>query len=144
MEGNEAITVSGANAALTVNGTILTLTDDDGDPAVNLSASPSSVSEGAGATTVTVTATFSNSVTYNTAKTVTVSLGDGTDSATSGDGLHGGERLRHHDCGGPDERQRDVHPDADRRHAGGGQRDDHGVGCERGPDGDRNKPDADR
>ena len=84
VEGNEAITVSGANAALTVNGTSLTLTDDDGDPAVNLSASPSSVSEGAGATTVTVTATFSNSVTYNTAKTVTVSLGDGTDSATSG------------------------------------------------------------
>ena len=45
---------------------------------------PSSVSEGAGATEMTVTATFSNASTYGSATTVTVSVGDAKDSATSG------------------------------------------------------------
>ena len=84
VEGNETISVDGAATGLTVNGTSLTLTDDDGDPAINLSVSPATVAEGAGATPVTVTATFSNSTTYDTDTTVTVTVGDGSDSATSG------------------------------------------------------------
>ena len=85
IEGNETITVGGAaTGSLTVNGTSLTLTDDDGPPAINLSVSPSSVGEGDGATPVTVTAAFSNASTYPTDTTVTVSVGDGADSATSG------------------------------------------------------------
>ena len=67
IEGSETITVGGAaTGSLTVNGTSLTLTDDDGPPAINLSVSPSSVGEGDGATPVTVTATFSNASTYPT------------------------------------------------------------------------------
>ena len=84
VEGNETITVSGTHAALTVNGTSMTLTDDDGAPAINLSVNPSSVAESAGDTTVTVTATFSTASTYKTDTTVTVSVGDSTDSAASG------------------------------------------------------------
>ena len=84
IEGNEAISVDGAASELAVNGTSMTLTDDDGAPAINLSVSPSSVSEGAGATTMTVTAAFSNANTYSEARTVTVSVGGTTDTATSG------------------------------------------------------------
>ena len=84
VEGNETITISGNSAGLTVNGTSMTLTDDDGAPAINLSVNPSSVAEDAGATTVTVTAAFSGASTYGEAKTVTVSVGAGGDSATEG------------------------------------------------------------
>ena len=84
VEGNETISVDGTATGLTVNGTDVTLTDDDGDPAINLSVNPSSVAEGAGATAVTVTATFSNSTTYDTDATVTVTVGDSQDSAASG------------------------------------------------------------
>ena len=84
IEGNETITVAGTNADLTVNGTSVTLTDDDGTPAVNLSVNPSSVAESASGTTVTVTAQFSNSSTYGVAKTVSVTVGDSGDSAASG------------------------------------------------------------
>ena len=84
VEGNETITVSGTATGLTVNGTSLTLTDDDGDPVINLSVNPATVAEDAGATAVTVTATFSNAVTYTTDTPVTVSVGDSTDSAVSG------------------------------------------------------------
>ena len=83
IEGNETITVSGTSD-LTVNGTSLTLTDDDGTPAINLSVNPSTVSESASGTTVTVTAQFSNSSTYAAAKTVAVTVGKNGDSATSG------------------------------------------------------------
>ena len=88
VEGDETITVSGTNAALTVNGASLTLTDDDSVTAANLdialSVDPASVAEDAGATAVTVTAQFSTAVTYATDTTVTVSVGDSADSATSG------------------------------------------------------------
>ena len=84
VEGNETITVSGTATGLTVNGTSLTLTDDDGDPVINLSVNPATVAEDAGATAVTVTATFSNAVTYPTDTPVTVSVGDSADSAVSG------------------------------------------------------------
>ena len=83
IEGNETITIGGTATGLTVSGTSLTLTDDDGAPAVNLSLNPSNVGEGAGATQVTVTAAFSNASTYGVDKTVTVSVG-GSGTATSG------------------------------------------------------------
>ena len=82
VEGNETVDVAGRAGNLTVNGTRLTLTDDDGAPAVNLSVSPSSVSEGAASTSVTVTAAFSNSSTFTTDTAVSVSVAGGT--ATSG------------------------------------------------------------
>ena len=85
VEGNETLSVAGASTGdLTVNGTSVRLTDDDGAPEINLSTNPTSVAEDAGDTTVTITATFSNSNTYGAAKTVTVSVGDSADSATSG------------------------------------------------------------
>ena len=84
IEGNETISLDGTATELKVNGTSMTLTDDDGASAINLSVSPSSVSEDAGATTVTVTAAFSNASTYGEARTVTVSVGDTKDTATPG------------------------------------------------------------
>ena len=84
VEGEEAVTVSGAATGLTVNATSATITDDDTAPEINLSTNPSSVSEGASGTTVTVTATFSSASTYASAKTVSVTVGESTDSATSG------------------------------------------------------------
>ena len=84
VEGNETFSVSGAATGTTVNGASVTLTDDDGPPAVNLSVAPTGVSEGASATEVTVTATFSNTSTYAAAKKVTVTVGDSADTATSG------------------------------------------------------------
>ena len=82
VEGDETIDVAGGAGGLTVNGTALTLTDDDDAPAVNLTASPSSVTEGDGSTPVTVTASFSTDRTFADDRTVTVSVGGGT--ATSG------------------------------------------------------------
>ena len=84
VEGNEGLSVGGAATGMTVNAGSVTLTDDDGAPVVNLSVNPSSVSEGAAATSVTVTATFSSSSTYGAAKTVSVTVGDSADGATSG------------------------------------------------------------
>ncbi len=84
IEGNETISVDGTSSGMTVNGTSVTLSDDDGTPAINLSLNPSSVSESASGTTVAVTAKFSNSSTYGAAKTVSVTVGDSKDSATSG------------------------------------------------------------
>ena len=83
VEGNETVGVAGSVTGLTVNGTTLTLNDDDGAPAVNLSLSPSSVGEGDGATQVTVTAEFSNSSTYLSDTAVSVSVGS-SGSAASG------------------------------------------------------------
>ena len=83
VEGNETITVSGSVTGLTVNGTTLTLNDDDGPPEVNLTATPSSVAEGATAMAVTVTAKFSNGNTFTQDTTVAVSVGGGG-TATSG------------------------------------------------------------
>ena len=148
IESNETITVGGTATGLTVNGTSLILTDDDSVTAanlvVNLSVDPASVAEDAGATTVTVTAQFSNVVTYATDTTVTVSVGDSADSAVSGTDYAAVADFTVDDPGGPDERQRDLHPRARRRHPGRGRRDGHGIGDERDPDGQRYRPDPDQ
>ena len=87
-EGDETISVSGTNDALTVNGTSVALTDDDSVAAANLvidlSVDPANVAEDAGSTSVTVTAAFSNATTDATDTTVTVSVGAPGDSAASG------------------------------------------------------------
>ena len=82
MEGDESISVAGSSdGSHSVNGTSLTLTDDDEHPALTLSATPASVGEGASATSVTVTATAMTAM--SSARTVTVSVGD-SGTATSG------------------------------------------------------------
>ena len=83
-EGDETISVDGTATGLTVNGTDVTLTDDGGSPTIELSVQPSSVAEDAGATAVTVTATLSADLAFPTDTTVTVSVGDSADGATSG------------------------------------------------------------
>ena len=78
----------------------MTLTDDDGAPAINLSVEPSSVAEGAAATSVTVTAAFSGASTYGEAKTVAVTVGASGGQRDVGYGLRSGAGLRDHDrCG---------------------------------------------
>ena len=83
IEGDETIGVAGTATGLAVNGTDLTLKDDEGVPEVNLTLDPSSVGEGDAATQVTVTAAFSNSTVYAEDKTVAVSVG-GSGTAASG------------------------------------------------------------
>ena len=90
VEGDETIMVSGTSKGLHVTGTVITLSDDDEMPEVDLSIDPATLSEGAAATKVTVTATFSGSSTLLEDRTVTVSLDDGgatpgTDYATVSD-----------------------------------------------------------
>ena len=82
IEGDETIGVAGTATGLTVNGTTVTLTDDDNSP-ITLSASPASVGESASATSVTVTAATDGD-TFSANRTVTVTVGNNTDSATSG------------------------------------------------------------
>ena len=81
---DKSITVSGTSSGLMVNSATLTLNDDDGTPAVNLSLNPASVAEDASATTVTVTAALSTSIRFAADRTVTVSVGSSGDTATSG------------------------------------------------------------
>ena len=81
VEGDEAITLSGAGALMTVTGTKVSLTDDD-DHVIALSADPTHVAEAAPATTVTVTATAT--ATAAEPRTVTVSIGAAGDAATKG------------------------------------------------------------
>ena len=79
VEGDEAISVTGSGANLTVKGAVLTLVDNDGDT-VRLTARPASVSEDASATEVTVTAEAETAVLE--ARVVAVAVGGGT--ATEG------------------------------------------------------------
>ena len=94
IEGKEAITVAGTSAPLTVNGTSVTLTDDDSTGLTLDVRIPKSVGEDAGATKVTVTASTDGD-TFKTARTVTVTVGasDDSDSATSGTDYAAVERL---------------------------------------------------
>ena len=85
VEDAESISIDGTPESggvnFTVSGATLTLTDDDAQPAVTLTATPSSVDEAALATSVTVKATAASAVAW--ARTVTVSVGK-TGSAASG------------------------------------------------------------
>ena len=61
-----------------------------------------------------------------------------------GRGLRGGGGLRGDDSGERDERERDVHPDSDRRRRGRGRRDDLGDGLGREPERGGHQHDAGR
>ena len=81
-EGAETLSVSGSTDDLPVDGTTLTITDNDGAPTkVILSVDPATVSEGAGETTITVTGTLDGSA-LTSPTPVTVSVGG--DTATAG------------------------------------------------------------
>ncbi len=86
-EGNETIDVTGTLSGITITPDEITLTDNDAAPSgITLSVdtngaedgTPSTVGEDAGATTVTVTATVNGDTRYVDAKTVAVSVTDGT------------------------------------------------------------------
>ena len=82
VEGDETVGVDGTSTGETVNGTDVSITDDDSTD-ITLRVSPSSVAENGGATTVTVTA-VTDGDTFSADRTVTVSVGGSTDSAASG------------------------------------------------------------
>ena len=86
-EGNETIDVTGTLSGITITPDAITLNDDDAAPTgITLSVdtngaedgTPSTVAEDAGATVVTVTATVNGTTRYVDAKTVVVSVADGT------------------------------------------------------------------
>ena len=80
-EGEETVTVSGANDDLPVDSTSVTIIDNDtASSKVTLSVSPDSVSEGAGSPTITVTGTL-NGATSTAATSVTVSVESDTAAA---------------------------------------------------------------
>ena len=83
VEDDETISVKGASTGLTVESATMTLTDDD-TAGIDLSAAPSSAAENGGAATVTVTATVTDSKTFSGKRTVSVTVGDSADGATSG------------------------------------------------------------
>ena len=142
VEGDEALSVDGTSTGLTVNGTGVTLTDND-DTEITLTASPPSVAEGDSAKTVTVTAATDGD-TFAADRTVTVSVGGSNDSATSGTDYAAVADLDVTITAGQDHRQRDVHADAKAGHAGGGRGDDRGDGDVHGPDGERRQRDDHR
>ena len=80
VEGDETITVSGKTADLTVNETLITLTDKTA-AGLTLRLDPASVSEGASATVVTVTATLSGGTVSSADQRVSVRVGGGTATA---------------------------------------------------------------
>ena len=86
-EGNETIDVTGTLSGITITPDEITLTDNDADPTgITLSVdtngaedgTPNTVAEDAGATVVTVTATVNGDTRYVDAKTVAVTVADGT------------------------------------------------------------------
>ena len=86
-ELNETISVHGTQANITFTDATITITDDDAAPTGitlsvdtngSTSGTPSTVAEDAGATVVTVTATVNGTTRYVDAKTVVVSVADGT------------------------------------------------------------------
>ncbi len=86
LEGDETFSILGRAEGLTVDGTHVTILDDESrEPtSVTLSVDTDSVGEGDGATQVAVTATVDGDDTFLADRTVTVSVGADGDTATSG------------------------------------------------------------
>ena len=133
-EGNETFLVEltspegGTIATAEATGTI---TDDDAAPTgITLSVdtngatagTPSTVAEDAGATVVTVMATVNGETRYVDAKTVAVTVADGT--AASPADYAACEQLHHHHCRGCRQPHRQFHRDTGGRRPGRSQRDD--------------------
>ena len=91
-ETTETLSIEGELADVTVTHTVLTLTDDDNLPKLVLTvdvdtATPGSqtaVDEDGGGKTVRVTAALDGASRFKTAKTIAVSVGNSSDSATEG------------------------------------------------------------
>ena len=92
-EANETIAIDGTLTGVTVTPTSVTITDDDTTPnALTLSVdadtgtagTQTSVAEGGGAKTVRVTATLDGTTRFSADTTVTVTVGQATDSAEEG------------------------------------------------------------
>ena len=92
-EANETLSVEGTLAGVTVTGTAITITDNDGAPSAitlkvdtdsSTSGDQDEVAEGAGATTVKVTATVGGTTRFATEQTVTVKVGKSGDAAVEG------------------------------------------------------------
>ena len=81
-EPDEGISVEGTLASVTVTGTSLTITDDEGTPTVTLVLTPSTINESGDTNSSTVTATLSGK--SSVAVTLTVAAAAGADTA-SGD-----------------------------------------------------------
>ena len=111
-EGDEAITVSGSAAGLSVEPAELTLEDDDeASTSVELSVSPAVVSEDGGAQQIAVTAALDG------AARTEATVGDGVGGRCGrlcgvGDRLPGGRGLRADDRARSVERGGHVHADA--------------------------------
>ena len=79
------IRVSGVADGVAVRPADIVLADDDAAPTgIALSVEPASVSESGGAQTVTVTATVQGGTTFGAAQTVTLTVGQGGDTAAAG------------------------------------------------------------
>ncbi|MDE0441951.1 MAG: hypothetical protein OXL38_07510, partial [Gammaproteobacteria bacterium] len=87
VEGDERFSVIGHAADLRVDGTEVTIIDDESrEPtSVTLSVDTASVGEGAGDTTITVTASVDGKDTFLADRTLTVAVGGAGDTATEGD-----------------------------------------------------------
>ena len=117
-EGDESIQVGGTATGLTVTAASLTLTDDEtASTAVTLSVNPASVGEADAATAVVVTAMLDGGA-RGSATAVTVAVGDGGDSATEGTDYATVSDFTVTIGANVDERDRDVHLDADAGRAG--------------------------
>ena len=131
IEDDEEISIDGTAGSLTVNGTSVTITDDEGkdididvDVEPFLDANPDRVAESDAAKQIKVTAgTKANKdgifPVFDLDREVYVTVGDSADSALEGTdyedvaGFTVTIKAKH------EQRQQDVHPEADRRHPGG-------------------------
>ena len=134
IEGSETLNVNVLSSTLTA---AVTITDNDSTD-ITLTATPASVTEDGGKKTVTVEAATDGD-TCLVDKTVTVSVGDNDDGATSGTDYAAVFGLRRHDYQRPDQGQRHLRPDADRRRCLRGRRDPQRGRHLHRPDGQRHE-----
>ena len=109
-------TVSGADyATVTAASVTVTVSDDETvSTVVALSVAPATLSESAAATTITVTATL-NQAPRNAATVLTLSVGESSDTAVEGTGLHDGEQPLVDDQRQSDHRHGNVSAEPHRR-----------------------------
>ena len=82
-EGEEAITVTGTTADLSVTGTRVTIADDETATEIALEVSPSSVAENEGERAIELTVRLKGAV-RSTATNLSITIGDASDSASEG------------------------------------------------------------
>ena len=149
IEDDESLSIDGAATGLTVNGTSVKITDNerkdidiDVDVEPFLDANPDKVAENAAAKKIKVTAgtkADENGVfpVFPLDREVFVTVGDSTDSALEGTDYEDVAGFTVTIKANAEQRQQDVHPDAERRHPGGRRRIHHREGQRLGPEGDQ-------